>query len=257
MTIALGAEKPIFPHIVFFSQARGVCVRKIFPVRYLKWVNVGREHIEVVKGHLQRFFVLDFNDQVMNKFVEHQMLSIFKEFWGDCHKHFKKYSDPKEAHANPRNSNHGRTRFLDRSSVTIITVGQSRFYNDSTSRLRKNRSWSIVWSSFEKHTFESERSCGRPQRMSIIKCGNSSPSLPQRVVNHSLGMRYAIRCWVDDQATQNAFIGDTSRRPARRRVRAVTQRHVLSRPQKERFKYKLNLIKLWIELNCKIEIFKR
>uniref|UniRef100_A0A9I9ECR3 Uncharacterized protein n=1 Tax=Cucumis melo TaxID=3656 RepID=A0A9I9ECR3_CUCME len=34
-------------------------------------------------------------------------------------------------------SNHGRTRLLDRSSLTIIIVGQSRFYNDSTSSLRE------------------------------------------------------------------------------------------------------------------------
>ncbi|XP_050936383.1 uncharacterized protein LOC127144457 [Cucumis melo] len=35
MTIAPGAEKPISPHAVRFSQAIGVCVRKTFPVR--KW----------------------------------------------------------------------------------------------------------------------------------------------------------------------------------------------------------------------------
>ncbi|TYK04814.1 gamma-aminobutyrate transaminase POP2 [Cucumis melo var. makuwa] len=34
-------------------------------------------------------------------FVEHQMLSTFKEFRGYCHRHFKKYSDPREARANP------------------------------------------------------------------------------------------------------------------------------------------------------------
>ncbi|KAA0068102.1 CACTA en-spm transposon protein [Cucumis melo var. makuwa] len=62
---------------------------------------VGREHIEVVKSDLQRFFVLDFNDQGMNMFVEHRMFDTFKEFQGDCHRHFKKYSDPDEAHANP------------------------------------------------------------------------------------------------------------------------------------------------------------
>ncbi|KAA0047059.1 gamma-aminobutyrate transaminase POP2 [Cucumis melo var. makuwa] len=33
------------------------------------------------------------NDQAMNRFVEHQMLSTFKEFRDDCHTHFKKYSD--------------------------------------------------------------------------------------------------------------------------------------------------------------------
>ncbi|KAA0063477.1 CACTA en-spm transposon protein [Cucumis melo var. makuwa] len=104
MTIAPGAEKPISPHAVPFSQAICVCVRKTFPVRCLKWADVGREYIEVVKGDLQRLFVLDFNDQAMNRFVEHQMLTTFKEFRADCHRHFKKYSDPKEARANPPNA---------------------------------------------------------------------------------------------------------------------------------------------------------
>ncbi|KAA0042261.1 CACTA en-spm transposon protein [Cucumis melo var. makuwa] len=77
-------------------------------------------YIEVVKGNLQRFFVFDFNDQAMN--------------W----------------------SNHGRTRLLDRSSLTMIVAGQNRFYNDNTSSLRKKGSWSTVWSCFEKHTFVSQ-----------------------------------------------------------------------------------------------------
>ncbi|KAA0051316.1 uncharacterized protein E6C27_scaffold55G00290 [Cucumis melo var. makuwa] len=67
------------------------------------WTDVGREYIEVVKDDLQLFFVLDFNDQAINRFVEHQMLTIFKEFWADCHKHFKKYNDPKKACAKPPN----------------------------------------------------------------------------------------------------------------------------------------------------------
>ncbi|TYK21529.1 CACTA en-spm transposon protein [Cucumis melo var. makuwa] len=82
----------------------GGCVRKTFPVRCLKWADIGREYIEVVKGDLQRLFVLDFNDQAMNRFVEHQMLTTFKEFRADCYKHFKKYSDPEEARANPPNA---------------------------------------------------------------------------------------------------------------------------------------------------------
>uniref|UniRef100_A0A9I9EKX5 CACTA en-spm transposon protein n=2 Tax=Cucumis melo TaxID=3656 RepID=A0A9I9EKX5_CUCME len=40
----------------------------------------------------------------MNRFVEHQMLTTFKEFRADCHRHFKKYSDPEEARANPPNA---------------------------------------------------------------------------------------------------------------------------------------------------------
>uniref|UniRef100_A0A9I9EI23 CACTA en-spm transposon protein n=1 Tax=Cucumis melo TaxID=3656 RepID=A0A9I9EI23_CUCME len=49
----------------------------------------------------QHFFVIDFNDQAMNRFIEHQMLSTFKEFWDDYHRHIKKYSGPKEARVNP------------------------------------------------------------------------------------------------------------------------------------------------------------
>uniref|UniRef100_A0A9I9EJ70 CACTA en-spm transposon protein n=1 Tax=Cucumis melo TaxID=3656 RepID=A0A9I9EJ70_CUCME len=41
MTIASGAEKLISPHAVRFNQAIGVCVRKIFSVRYLKWATLG------------------------------------------------------------------------------------------------------------------------------------------------------------------------------------------------------------------------
>uniref|UniRef100_A0A9I9EKG3 CACTA en-spm transposon protein n=1 Tax=Cucumis melo TaxID=3656 RepID=A0A9I9EKG3_CUCME len=103
MTIAHGAEKHISPHVIRFSQAISVCVRKIFPVSCLKWVDVGREYIEVIKGNLQRFFVLDFNDQENNRFVEHQTLNTFKGFRADCHRHFKMYSDPKEARTNPPN----------------------------------------------------------------------------------------------------------------------------------------------------------
>ncbi|KAA0063387.1 Transposon Ty3-I Gag-Pol polyprotein [Cucumis melo var. makuwa] len=81
---------------------RHVCAKDIL-VRCLKWTNVGREYIEVIKGDLYRFSMLDFNDQAMNRFIEHQMLTTFKEFRGDCHRHFKKYKDPEEACANPSN----------------------------------------------------------------------------------------------------------------------------------------------------------
>ena len=47
----------------------------------------------------------------------------------------------------------GRTRLLDKSSLTIIAAGQSRFYKDNTSLLSKEGSRSTVWSCFEKHMF--------------------------------------------------------------------------------------------------------
>ncbi|TYK05071.1 CACTA en-spm transposon protein [Cucumis melo var. makuwa] len=159
MTIVPGAEKPISPHVVRFSQAIGVCVRKIFPVRCLKWADVEREYIEVVKGDLQRLFVLDFNDQAMNRFVEHQMLTTFKEFRPtviDISKstatqrrlvltHQTHWLDMMRIGTSSATiisavhfrSNHGRTRLLDRSSLTIILAGPSRFYNDNMSSLKE------------------------------------------------------------------------------------------------------------------------
>ncbi|TYK03698.1 CACTA en-spm transposon protein [Cucumis melo var. makuwa] len=50
----------------------GVCLRKTFLVHCLRWADIGREYIK-------HFFVLDFNDQAMNRFVQHQMLSTLKE----------------------------------------------------------------------------------------------------------------------------------------------------------------------------------
>ncbi|KAA0056604.1 CACTA en-spm transposon protein [Cucumis melo var. makuwa] len=63
--------------------------------------DVGKEYIEVVKDDLQRHFLLDFNNQAMNRFVEHQMLTSFKEFRDNYNRHYKKYNDPEQARANP------------------------------------------------------------------------------------------------------------------------------------------------------------
>ncbi|KAA0067939.1 CACTA en-spm transposon protein [Cucumis melo var. makuwa] len=79
----------------------GDCLGVHFQSCCLGWDDVGREYIKFIKGDLQHHFVLYFNDQAMNRFVEHQMLTSFKEFSGDYHSHFKKYSDPKQGRANP------------------------------------------------------------------------------------------------------------------------------------------------------------
>ncbi|TYK20930.1 ABC transporter C family member 2-like [Cucumis melo var. makuwa] len=147
MMITPGVEKPISLHVVRFSQAIGL-------------------------------FVLDFNDQVMNRFVNIRCLTPLKSF-----------------------------------GATVV-VGQSRFYNDSTSSLSKEWSQSTVWSCSSKYTFETEHLCHRQRRMHIIRCYNSNPNLPQ--------------CWVDDWTTHKALVGDLSPRPTRRAVRAVPRPHVCS-----------------------------
>ncbi|TYK30471.1 CACTA en-spm transposon protein [Cucumis melo var. makuwa] len=240
------------------DQAIGVCVRKTFPVRCLKWADVGREYIEVVKGDLQRLFVLDFNDKTMNRFVEHQMLTTFKEFRVDCHRHFKKYSDPEEARANPPNALVGRdedwhflcdhyiSRAFQEQSLTNKAARQKQPYNHSSGS-----------KSFLQRQYELAERKGQPVdrvelfRETHVRAG-TFVSLPQRVVSHSLRMRYAIRCWVDDQATQKALVGDPSRRPAEWQVQAI-RRYLVRNPQKKRLNYKLNFMKLWNRLKYKIE----
>ncbi|KAA0060616.1 CACTA en-spm transposon protein [Cucumis melo var. makuwa] len=117
MTITPRVEKPISPHVICFSQVICMRVRKTFLVRCLKWTDVGREYIE-------RFFVFDFNDQAMNRFIEHQMLTTFKEFRANCHKRFKKYSNPEEARATPPN-------ILEQSQTNKV-VRQKQPYNHSS-----------------------------------------------------------------------------------------------------------------------------
>ncbi|KAA0047515.1 NBS-LRR type resistance protein [Cucumis melo var. makuwa] len=105
------------------------------------------------------------------------MLTTFKEFRTDCHRHVKKYIDPEEARANPSNvlKQSRRTRLLDRSSLTIIAAGQSRFYN-----------------AMETHN-------------QMLELQSQPTRLFKRVVSHALGMRHAIRCWIDDQTIQKAL----------------------------------------------------
>ncbi|KAA0052222.1 CACTA en-spm transposon protein [Cucumis melo var. makuwa] len=93
-SIALGAGKPISLHVVRFSNTIGVCVRDTFRVCCHNWVDVPPEYIK-------HYFVLNFNNQALTRFVEHQFFTSFKKFRGDYHIHFKKYSDLEQARANP------------------------------------------------------------------------------------------------------------------------------------------------------------
>ncbi|KAA0052152.1 CACTA en-spm transposon protein [Cucumis melo var. makuwa] len=166
----------------------------------------------------------DFNDQAMNMFVEHQMLTTFKEFWTDCHRHFKKYSDPEEARANPPNALVGR-----------------------------DEDWHFICDHYISHAFQlAERKGESVDRVELfrethVRAGTFVSQAAEdvhMVVSHSMRIKYAIRCWVDDQATQKALVEDPSRRPTERRVQTV-RRHLVRSPQKKRFNYKLNFMKLW------------
>ncbi|KAA0048657.1 CACTA en-spm transposon protein [Cucumis melo var. makuwa] len=98
MTIAPGTEKPIFLHVVRFSQEICVCARKTFAIRFLKWVNVSKNTSR--------------SSRATSRFVEHQKLTTFKDFWGYCYKHFEKYYDPEEARASPSDLLVGHNEYL-------------------------------------------------------------------------------------------------------------------------------------------------
>ncbi|TYJ99709.1 (R)-mandelonitrile lyase 1-like [Cucumis melo var. makuwa] len=53
ISIVLGGDKPISPHVIRFSNTIGVLTRDTFPIHYLKWADVPPEYIEVIKGGLQ------------------------------------------------------------------------------------------------------------------------------------------------------------------------------------------------------------
>ncbi|KAA0047849.1 CACTA en-spm transposon protein [Cucumis melo var. makuwa] len=79
-TLASRVEKPISLHVVLFNNTIGVCMRDTFLVCYLKWANVPPEYIEVVNQNTLRW-----------------SRTLYRV---DCHKHFKKYRDPKQTRAN-------------------------------------------------------------------------------------------------------------------------------------------------------------
>ncbi|KAA0046958.1 CACTA en-spm transposon protein [Cucumis melo var. makuwa] len=214
MTIAPSAEKPISPHVVCFNKAVDMCVRKTFLVRCLQWVDTGREYIEVVKADLVRFFVLDFNDQAMNRFVEHQMLNTLKSFGAIV------TGITKSATTSRRLVPTHHTYWWDVMRIDTFSTNkvarQKQSYSDSNgSKMFLQRQHE------QKEEFVDRVECfstNTPLRHDVrvtdrrgckckIKCWNTSPNLPHRVISHSLGMRYAIKCWVDDWATQKALVG--------------------------------------------------
>ncbi|KAA0041789.1 CACTA en-spm transposon protein [Cucumis melo var. makuwa] len=77
----------------------GVLTWHTFPICFLKWVDITPEYIELRKGRLH--IMLDFTDPTLTRFVEHQMLNTWKAFRGENHRHYKKFSDPEQARANP------------------------------------------------------------------------------------------------------------------------------------------------------------
>ncbi|KAA0048108.1 CACTA en-spm transposon protein [Cucumis melo var. makuwa] len=252
MTIAPEAKKPISPHAIRFSQAIGVCVRKIFLVHCLKWADVGREYIEVVKGDLQRLFVLDFNNQAMNRFVEHQMLTTFKEFRADCDKHFKKYSDPEEARANPPNA-------LEQSR-TNKAARQKQPYNHSSGS-----------KSFLQRQYElAERKGKLVDRVELIRkthvrAGTFVSQAAEDAHNQILELQFQPTPEGSQPLSKDEICDQVLGRqpgyskglgwgpkPKARRM----ARHLVHSPQKKRLNYKLNFMKLWKGLKYKIEITK-
>ncbi|TYK20430.1 NBS-LRR type resistance protein [Cucumis melo var. makuwa] len=95
---------------------------------------------------------------------------------------------------------------------TTIAAASSRFYNDNTSLLNSGIIRSTMWSNKGKHMLRVVSSFRRRLQMCIIKCWNSSPSLPQRVLNYSLVTRYERPFWVDYRATQKVVEEESNKK---------------------------------------------
>ncbi|KAA0036806.1 CACTA en-spm transposon protein [Cucumis melo var. makuwa] len=109
ITSTLGVEKPISSHVVRFRNTIDLCVKDTFPVHCLKWSSA------------------------LYRFVEHQVLTSFKEFRGDCHRHFKKYNDLEQEklridkttrQKQPYNHSSGSKSFVQRQHELVEHRGQ-------------------------------------------------------------------------------------------------------------------------------------
>ncbi|KAA0047493.1 cytochrome P450 CYP82D47-like [Cucumis melo var. makuwa] len=87
------------------------------------WTDIGREYIEFIKGDLQ-------SSETTITSTSKSTVPLLVERMEDWHF----LNEHNMSHA-LQSSNHGQTRLLDRSNLTIIAAGRSRFYNDSTSSL--------------------------------------------------------------------------------------------------------------------------
>ncbi|KAA0026134.1 CACTA en-spm transposon protein [Cucumis melo var. makuwa] len=205
-----------------------------------------------------RFFVLDFNDQAMNRFVEHHMLTIFKEFRADYHRHFKKYSDPEEARANPPN--------LLEQSQTNKAARQKQPYNYSRgSKLFLQRQHKLAEKKgelvdrvelfWETHvragTFVSQAAKDVHNQVLELQSQptpeGSQPLSRDEIYDQMLGRRPGY----------SKGLGWGPKPKACKTMSASSSTTSCSQSATEReIKYKLNLIKLCNGLNCKIEITK-
>ena len=77
MSIDSGVEKRISPHVVRLSLAINMCVRKTFPFYYLRWADLEKEYIKVVKGDLQVCLIHNFVF-IRNIFKLTKLMSCFQ-----------------------------------------------------------------------------------------------------------------------------------------------------------------------------------
>ncbi|KAA0063410.1 CACTA en-spm transposon protein [Cucumis melo var. makuwa] len=139
----------------------------------------------------------------------------FSNTIGDNYRHFKKFSNPEEARANPPN-------------ILVNRVKDWHFIYDHyltrqfQEQSRTNKAARVIKQSYN-HSSKSNK----------IKCWNSIPNPPQKFLNPFQRSRYARPFWIDDCATQKVLVGTPS--PSPERVLAVLHLHMSKRCIPERF----------------------
>ncbi|XP_050944376.1 uncharacterized protein LOC127150552 [Cucumis melo] len=213
----------------------------------------------------------------MNRFVEHQMLTTFKEFRADCHRHFKKYCDPEEARANPPNALVGRDEdwhFLCDHYISRAFQEQSR--TNKAARQKQPYNHSSGSKSFLQRQYKLTERRGQPVdcvelfRETHVRAGIFVSQATEDAHNQMLELQSQPTPEGSQPLSEDEICDQVlGRRPgyskglgwgpkpkARRTASAGSCRHLVRSPHKKRLNYKLNFMKLWNGLKYKIEITK-
>ncbi|KAA0066408.1 CACTA en-spm transposon protein [Cucumis melo var. makuwa] len=187
-SIALEGNKPISPRVVRFSCAISVLMRNTFPIKSLKWADVPPEYMAAYRK--------------------------------DNHRYFKKFSDPEEADENPlpRLVNHEQSRVnkAAKPKQPYNNRNESKSFLQRQHNLTEERGYPVDRVELFREAHASRTSEFISQAaVDTIKCWNFSLSPPERVLNHSLQMRYMRPFWASLENT-NSLIEKQRRREEER-----------------------------------------
>ncbi|XP_022156301.1 uncharacterized protein LOC111023227 [Momordica charantia] len=89
-------DKPVCSHSLKLVSQIGVWVRSIVSLNCEHWSDVNQDDKNSIINRLSNQFILNLNDPIVYRYLEHEMSSRHIDFRYRLHKHYMQYS-PKEA----------------------------------------------------------------------------------------------------------------------------------------------------------------